>query len=117
MPLVWVPADRMQVEREIACDDHVIDKGSRASQYAEQLLDVARSLRPARATAHAAIAMARRSQLSERLTAVLDRERNRRSVSRRLRLVVSAASFGVVVPVATFSPWAPDAPASPSPAL
>ncbi len=115
-PLVWLAAHRMQVEREMACDDRVIDKGSRASQYAEQLLDVARSLRPARATAHAAIAMARRSQLSGRLTAVLDRERNRRSVSGRLRLVVSAASFGVVVPVATFSPWVADASASPSPA-
>ncbi len=113
-PLVWVAAHRMQVEREMACDDRVIDKGSRASQYAEQLLDVARSLRPARATAHAAIAMARRSQLSGRLAAVLDRERNRRSVSRRLRLVVCAASFGVLVPVATFSPWVADAAASPA---
>ena len=111
-PLVWVAAHRMQVEREMACDDRVIDTGSRPSEYAEQLLDVARSLRPARATAHAAIAMARQSQLSGRLTAVLDRERNRRSVSRRLRLVVSAAAFGIVVPLATFSPWVADAAAA-----
>ncbi|MFN2603453.1 MAG: M56 family metallopeptidase [Gemmatimonadaceae bacterium] len=112
-PLVWIAAHRMQVEREMACDDRVIDTGSRASEYAEQLLQVARSLRPARATAHAAIAMARRSQLSGRLTAVLDRERNRRSVSARFRMVVSVASFGVAVPVATFSPWVADAAASP----
>src|SRR5258706_11048829 len=34
-PLLWVSAHRMQVDREMACDDHVIDKGARASQYAE----------------------------------------------------------------------------------
>lgn len=113
-PLVWVAAHRMQVEREMACDDRVIDTGSRASEYAGQLLEVARSLRPARATAYAAIAMARRSQLSGRLTAVLDKERNRHSVSRRLRMFVSVASFGVAVPLATFSPWVADAAAAPS---
>ena len=113
-PLVWVAAHRMQIEREMACDDRVIDTGSRPSEYAGQLLEVARSLRPARATAHAAIAMARRSQLSGRLTAVLDKERNRRCVTSRLRLAVSASTFAVLIPVASFSPWVADASASPA---
>ena len=112
-PLAWTVAHRMQVEREMACDDRVIANGSRASDYAAQLLDVARSLRPARATAHAAIAMARPSQLSGRLTAILDRERNRTNVSRRLRLAIGATSVGVLLPVASFSPWVADAIASP----
>ena len=112
-PLAWTAARRMQAEREMACDDRVIRTGSRPSEYAGQLLDVARSLRPARATAHAAIAMARPSQLSGRLTAVLDRERNRSSVSARLRLVVGAATFGFLVPVASFSPWVDSAVAAP----
>ena len=113
-PLAWTAAHRMQVEREMACDDRVIRTGSRPSEYAGQLLDVARSLRPARATAHAAIAMARPSQLSGRLTAVLDRERDRRNVSPRLRVAVGAATFGVLVPVASFSPWVTAAVASPA---
>jgi hypothetical protein len=104
-PLVWVAAHRMQVEREMACDDRVISNGSRASEYAGQLLDVARSLRPARATAHAAIAMARPSQLSGRLTAVLDTRRNRTDVSGKLRFAVAATTFAVVAPLASFSPW------------
>jgi beta-lactamase regulating signal transducer with metallopeptidase domain len=104
-PLVWVAAHKMQVEREMACDDRVISNGSRASDYAGQLLDVARSLRPARATAHAAIAMARPSQLSGRLTAVLDAHRNRTDVSGKLRFAVFATTFAVVVPIASFSPW------------
>ena len=112
-PLAWTAAGRMQAEREMACDDRVIRTGSRPSEYAGQLLDVARSLRPARATTHAAIAMARPSQLSGRLTAVLDRERNRSSVSARLRLAVGAATFGFLMPVASFSPWVDAAVAAP----
>jgi hypothetical protein len=104
----------MQIEREMACDDRVIRTGSRPSEYAGQLLDVARSLRPAPATAHAAIAMARPSQLSGRLTAVLDRERDRRNVSPRLRFAVGVATFGALVPIASFSPWVTAAVASPA---
>jgi beta-lactamase regulating signal transducer with metallopeptidase domain len=111
-PLVWIAAHRMQVEREMACDDRVISNGSLASDYAGQLLDVARSLRPARATAHAAIAMARPSQLSGRLTAVLDRARNRSFVSRRLRVAVGVTTFAVALPVASFTPWTSTAAAS-----
>jgi beta-lactamase regulating signal transducer with metallopeptidase domain len=111
-PLVWIAAHRMQVEREMACDDRVISNGSLASDYAGQLLDVARSLRPARATAHAAIAMARPSQLSGRLTAVLDRARNRSIVSRRLRVAVGMTTFAVALPVASFTPWTSTAAAS-----
>ncbi len=113
-PLVWTAAHRMRVERELACDDSVIGAGSRPSEYAGHLLDVARSLRPERATAHAAIAMVRPSQLAGRLTAVLDRERNREGVSPRFRAAVGAATLGVLLPVASFSPWVADASASPN---
>jgi beta-lactamase regulating signal transducer with metallopeptidase domain len=113
-PLVWTAAHRMRVERELACDDRVIGAGSRPAEYAGHLLDVARSLRPARATAHAAIAMARPSQLAGRLTAVLDRERNRERVSPRFRAAVGAATLGVLLPVASFSPWVAEASASPN---
>jgi beta-lactamase regulating signal transducer with metallopeptidase domain len=112
-PLVWVAARRMRVERELACDDRVIGAGSRASDYAGHLLDVARSLRPARATAHAAIAMARPSQLTGRLVAVLDRDRNRDNASPRFRLAVAVATLGVLGPVASFNPWVAEAVAAP----
>jgi beta-lactamase regulating signal transducer with metallopeptidase domain len=112
-PLVWVAARRMRVERELACDDRVIGAGSRASEYAGHLLDVARSLRPARATAHAAIAMARPSQLTGRLVAVLDHERNRDSASPRFRVAVAAATLGLLGPVASFNPWVAEAVAAP----
>ena len=113
-PLAWFAARRMCVERELACDDRVIGMGSLPSQYAGQLLEVARSLRPARATAHAAIAMARPSQLSGRLTAVLDRERNRQQVSSGFCAVVTLASLALLLPLASLTPWVNEAEAAPT---
>jgi beta-lactamase regulating signal transducer with metallopeptidase domain len=114
-PLAWEAARRMRVERELACDDRVIGYGSRPSEYASHLLDVALSLRPARATAHAAIAMARPSQLSGRLSALLDRDRNRQKVSLKFRAAVAAITVGVLLPVASFSPWVAQATAAIAP--
>ena len=103
-PLAWLAAHRMRVERELACDDRVINAGSRASDYASNLLDVARSLRAPSLTSQTAIAMARPSQLSGRLLAVLDKQRNRRTVTRRLAAGTSFAAIAVALPVASLTP-------------
>lgn len=95
-PLAWVAAHRMRVERELACDDCVISAGAPASDYAENLLEVARSLRAPALTSSTAIAMARPSQLSGRLLAVLDARRNRQGVTRP---VFAGASFVAAVAV------------------
>ena len=103
-PLAWIAAARMRVERELACDDRVISAGSRASDYASNLLDVARSLRAPSMTSQTAIAMARPSQLSGRLLAVLDNRRNRRTVTRRLAAGTSFAAMVVALPIASLTP-------------
>jgi len=82
-PLVWLAARALRGERERACDDAVVRAGARPSEYATHLLQVARDLRVPRAASLATVCMARRSQLSERLLAILDERRSRRTVSRR----------------------------------
>src|SRR5688500_16576011 len=103
-PLVWLGAHRMRVERELACDDRVIAAGAAASDYASNLIEVARSLRAPSFTSQTAIAMARPSQLSGRLVAVLDASRNRRSVTRRVAAGVSFTAVAVAFTLASVTP-------------
>jgi beta-lactamase regulating signal transducer with metallopeptidase domain len=99
-PLVWVAARQLRIEREHACDDLVLRAGSRASDYAQQLLDIARSLVATPLQSVATIAMARPSQLAGRLLAVLDGSRPRGVVSRRFVMGAAAAAAVIVVPLA-----------------
>src|SRR5262249_28264643 len=86
-PLPWHAARRMRVERERACDDAVLLSGSRASEYAGHLLEIARGLRVPRAVDLAVLAMARPSQLEGRLLAILDPERRRQGPDRGMVLI------------------------------
>ena len=81
-PLAWLALKRLQTERERACDDLVLTAGARPAVYADQLLDIARTMHAQPLTSTAAIPMARKSQLEGRLLAILDATRNRHIVSR-----------------------------------
>jgi beta-lactamase regulating signal transducer with metallopeptidase domain/protocatechuate 3,4-dioxygenase beta subunit len=99
-PLAWWAASRLRTEREQACDDLVLEAGERPSDYATQLLGVARSLRAAHTMGPAAIAMARPSGLETRLLAILDAWRNRRSPSRWLVFACLTVVLTVSAPLA-----------------
>ena len=116
-PLVWVAAHRMRVERELACDDCVISAGAPASDYASNLLEVARSLRAPSFTSQTAIAMARPSQLSGRLLAVLDAHRNRSGVSRPILAATAISASALVVVLASLTTRAAVATAAEAPSL
>jgi beta-lactamase regulating signal transducer with metallopeptidase domain len=75
-PLVWIAARQMRAERERAADDLVLNGGCKPSDYAAQLVDIARSFR--RVPQVAGIAMARASGLETRVAAIVDRSRIRR---------------------------------------
>ncbi len=104
-PLVWLAARRLYLEREHACDDIVLNAGTRASDYAGELLDLVRSLRTTRATALAAIAMARPSQLKVRLHAVLDEARSRRTLSRAFATLAALITLLLALPLAALRPF------------
>lgn len=112
-PGVWWAARQMRIEREQACDDRVLGAGTRASEYAGHLLEVARAFRPRPLTAAAAVAMARRSQLEGRVVAVLDAARDRAAVPGRAALVAGGIAAVALFPLAAASPEGFEPPAAP----
>jgi TonB family protein len=107
-PLVWYAAHRMRLERERACDDHVLSLGAAAADYAEHLVEIVRGLRPYRAVSFATVSMAQPSQLETRLRSILDGRARRRRLSKAGALLlcaltgiftVSIASIGVTAAV------------------
>src|SRR6185436_213565 len=81
-PLVWYAARRLRIERECACDDRVLQLGADSDDYADHLLQVARTINPGGGLSMATVAMAHRSQLETRLLSILDTRTRRQSVSR-----------------------------------
>lgn len=104
-PLAWLAARRLRDEQELACDDAVLASGARPSDYAAHLLDVARGLRTPFVTAGATVAMARPSQLTGRLLAVLDDSRAHvAGASIRSARAVWCAGLLAVLPLGAAAP-------------
>lgn len=81
-PLVWMLARTARQECERSCDDLVLASGERATEYAEHLLAIVRSLRRPPALAGMALPFAQRSNLENRLASILRVQQVRRSISR-----------------------------------
>jgi len=99
-PLAWMAWREFVKERERAADDLVLNAGARASDYAGHLLAVARSMRSGPATAWAAVAMARRSQLEGRMLAILDDGIRRSAANRFAPLAAALLAVALVAPFA-----------------
>ena len=81
-PLVWMAAKHLRSESERACDDLALSCGTRATDYAEHLLDIVSAVRTT-ATPTVAHAMARRKEFEGRLLAILDPDLRHSTPSRR----------------------------------
>jgi len=106
-PFIWFAARRLRVEREQACDDYVLSIGTRPSDYANHLLDIARATqeRPIFDWSQtASVAMARRSQLEGRLLAILSKENKRGDVSRAVLMGLVALTCVLLVSLAAIRP-------------
>ncbi|MEL6191342.1 MAG: M56 family metallopeptidase [Bacteroidota bacterium] len=72
-PFAWVLKKKHVIEREKACDEQMIRGGKPASEYASQLVSVARKLtRPSSLQDHVAIQMAKGSQIKQRVVALIN---------------------------------------------
>ena len=103
-PLVWYALRQLRIERELACDDCVLEAGELPSEYAKQLVVVARAYQPYRPSV--SVAMASSARLDDRIRAILDTARSRLPLSNKtaLALAITAslfvASIVIVRPVA-----------------
>ena len=97
-PLIWKVTQRMTLEREQASDDLVLNTGVRGIEYAAHLLAIARSALTQRPFQMVGLAMAQRSDLEQRIRGVLNK-RQRRSTSRRLRLLFLIAAAAALLPL------------------
>ncbi len=102
-PVVWFAAFRLRVEREQACDDEVLRLGTRASDYANHLLAIARQCRAPGPSTSAGVAMARPSQLERRLRAILD-PTVRRATGRCPAVLATVVLIGAALAVSAVTP-------------
>ena len=100
-PLVRLAARRVRIEAERSCDALVVAAGTRASDYAGDLLEIARTMRSS-ATAAVALAVARRSDFEGRLLAILapDCGRNLLTAARAALIALSFAAPAVAIAAA-----------------
>jgi beta-lactamase regulating signal transducer with metallopeptidase domain/protocatechuate 3,4-dioxygenase beta subunit len=121
-PLAWWAMSRLRLEAERAADDRVIGAGERASSYARELLNLARTLHTPRWTAAMAPGMVRRGTLETRMMSLFDDRCDHTPMRPGARLRLVAASAIAVALVATVRPrlataTSDDAPAKPAASL
>jgi HEAT repeat protein/beta-lactamase regulating signal transducer with metallopeptidase domain len=94
-PLVWAAARHLRAESERACDDLVLRAGTRASSYADHLLDIVCHAASPRAPAPA-MPLAQRSEFEGRMLRILSPNARRHGLS-------ALKAFGLAVVVASLA--------------
>jgi len=99
-PFAWMAAGCLRQESECACDDSVLNCGIEPSDYANQLLDLARTLKNSSRARSAALALARPSNLERRFASMLNPSMNRSPLSHRARLLTVLSALCLLLPLA-----------------
>jgi HEAT repeat protein/beta-lactamase regulating signal transducer with metallopeptidase domain len=102
-PLVRFAARRVRIEAERACDALVVAAGMRPSDYAGDLLEIARTMRSS-ATGAVALAMARRSDFEGRLLAILAPDSGRNALTAARAVLVGLLFAAPAVAIAAAVP-------------
>ena len=103
-PLVWLAARRMCLERELACDDFLLCRGTSAERYANDLFEIAEAIQQRVRIAQLATPMATSSNLKLRIQYLMNPSLDRRSVSNRLSLITALIAVVMVTTLAAISP-------------
>ena len=97
-PLIWIAAHRINLERELACDDRVLQHGIRPNAYAKHLLEISMSTSRQQQSA-GMVAMTRQSGLRSRMERVLAKKNNRQGATLANTLIGLLVTFSIAVPV------------------
>ena len=103
-PLSWIALRQLRAEAEKCCDDWVLRAGTRASTYADHLLEMVRIIGRARVPAALALPMAQRSTFEGRLLAILEPGVERGAVRRRQAVLTTAGLAALVLALGAMRP-------------
>lgn len=98
-PVAWSLERAGRSECERACDDLVLAGGTKPSEYADHLLEIARTMPAFDPYRAVTLAMSRKSQLEGRLLSILQPAGARRVFSGRTVAIACALAVAVIVPL------------------
>ena len=114
-PLAWHAANGLRYEGERAADDAVLRAGAKASDYADHLLDIVKSV--GQPVPRIALAMARSSDFEGRLLAILEPGVPRTRMSQARMAGVAALFVLALVPLTAMTTAAAPTPAIAAPTV
>lgn len=97
-PLVWFAAGQISKERELSCDDEVLNMGIKATEYAEHLVQIMRTLVCPTAVLGTVTGML--PPFEGRIAAILDSKRNRKTPRRWTAAAGAVVALGLLLPLA-----------------
>ncbi|HEV8657405.1 MAG TPA: M56 family metallopeptidase [Thermoanaerobaculia bacterium] len=100
-PLMWTLERVARAECERACDDLVLESGTKPSDYAEHLLSIAKAIPQVDPFRSVTLAMSRRSQLEGRLLSILQPHVRRGNFSSTAVAATAVLALLVLVPFAS----------------
>ena len=104
-PLVWLVNSSLRAERERACDDAVLRAGTKASDYASQLMETAASLGSKSRILWQVATISQGSSLKERLICILDPKLNRKGVHLKIGILASVMIIALMLQVSALQIW------------
>ena len=107
-PAVFLSLRRLRAERERACDDAVLERGAKPSEYATQLLKMAARLSPIDRKSYPELALSGRDGLKGRLTAILGPRRLSGLRRRRIGSALVAGAIFLMGSLSVSSFWLED---------